>query len=249
MLWAILPIILQILCVIHLFRGSANRLWLLAIIALPMVGCLAYFLLEVLPDLQGNKHVRKARRQAARKINPEGAVREARERLAITDSAANRLVLADALAEAGRPDEAVSAYRDAMAAMPFADRETQYKLVDALLLSNEASEAEQALNAVDEPSSDRDSMTHYLLQGRIAEARGDQQAAIAAFSNAQQIRESDEAGCRLAALYIAAGQADRALPLLRDVKQNYDLRDKALIDTEQQMYDWALTELARLEKA
>ncbi|MEO1044841.1 MAG: tetratricopeptide repeat protein [Pseudomonadota bacterium] len=249
MIWIILPIVLQVVCIIHLFRGSANRLWLLAIIALPLIGCLAYFLLEILPELSGNKHVRKARKQAVRAINPEGAIRAARERLELTDSSANRLALADALAEAGRPEEAAPAYRHALEAMPFADSATLFKLADALLLSNSPEAAQQVLDDMEDVQSDSDRVKKYLLKGRVAEALDDSAAARTAYAEALAIRESDEARCRLAAMHIAADQAHLALPLLRDVKQNYDLRDKALIDNEQAMYDWALAELARLEKS
>lgn len=50
MLFFVATIILQIVCVAHLMRLGRNPLWLVAIVFLPIVGSLAYVLVEVVPN-------------------------------------------------------------------------------------------------------------------------------------------------------------------------------------------------------
>lgn len=52
MMMLIATVILQIVCVAHAVRTGRNQLWLLAIMLLPIAGCLAYVVMEVVPDAQ-----------------------------------------------------------------------------------------------------------------------------------------------------------------------------------------------------
>lgn len=61
MIYYALTIIVQILCVMHVVRTGREKWWILLIIFLPIVGMAAYFLIEVLPDMQGDRRVRYAR--------------------------------------------------------------------------------------------------------------------------------------------------------------------------------------------
>ena len=49
---------LQLVCLAHVMKTGRRCQWLFIILALPLVGCLAYLLLEILPDL---RHSRAAR--------------------------------------------------------------------------------------------------------------------------------------------------------------------------------------------
>ena len=55
---------LQVLCIVHLMRTGRNPLWLTALIFLPVVSAIAYLVVEVLPGLGTNRHVRTARAKA-----------------------------------------------------------------------------------------------------------------------------------------------------------------------------------------
>ncbi|MFX7816675.1 hypothetical protein ABTK28_22235, partial [Acinetobacter baumannii] len=76
------------------------------------------------PANRGNRHLRTAVARATQAIDPEREVRAARDALALADTVANRLRLADALATLGRYGEALPLYREAMRRMPCGDRVT-----------------------------------------------------------------------------------------------------------------------------
>lgn len=68
---------LQVLCIVHLMRTGRNPLWLNALIFLPVVSALAYLIVEVLPGMGSNRHVRTARAKAIDAIDPERELRAA----------------------------------------------------------------------------------------------------------------------------------------------------------------------------
>ena len=50
----LLTVALQVFCVVHLFRSGRSMTWLFLIILVPMVGSLAYLIIEVMPSLNQN---------------------------------------------------------------------------------------------------------------------------------------------------------------------------------------------------
>ena len=103
----LLTVALQVTAVVHLFRTGRNMTWLFLIILVPMVGCIAYFIIEVLPSLSQSPAARKALRRAQQAIDPNRALREGSlnyERSQNIESAAR---LAGELTKAGRHAEAI----------------------------------------------------------------------------------------------------------------------------------------------
>ena len=78
MIFFIATILVQVACVVHLFRNHRNTLWLWAIILLPIAGSAAYVVVEVLPGLFQRREVRAAQAAAVRKLDPDRELRAAR---------------------------------------------------------------------------------------------------------------------------------------------------------------------------
>ena len=74
--FVLLTVALQVIAVVHLFRTGRNMTWLFLIVLVPMVGVLAYFIIEVLPSLSQNPAARKALRRAQQAIDPNRGLRE-----------------------------------------------------------------------------------------------------------------------------------------------------------------------------
>ena len=75
MLWLLVTLALQVACVVHVFRTGRNTAWIMAIAFLPMVGMLAYFIVEILPGLSRDRRVREAQTKIADKMDPERRIR------------------------------------------------------------------------------------------------------------------------------------------------------------------------------
>jgi FimV-like protein len=249
MIFFIVTILVQIVCVVHLIRNHRNSLWLWAIILLPIAGSAAYIVVEILPALYQRREVRAVKAAAVRRLDPERELRAAREAVDVADTASTRTALADALAEAGNWGEAVRHYREAVSKTPGKDRTARLKLARACLESGNVAEARRLLEELPESASPSENDRAALLLARSLEALGETDRAISLYGELGERMPGAEAQCRQAALLIAAGRGRDAVVLLEEAERRARRLDKMERRKEAEMYDWAARTLAELREA
>jgi len=242
----LLVVLVQIACVVHCIRNSRNGLWLMAIIFLPVAGSAAYAIFEILPQYAGRREVRAVREAAARKLDPERDVRIARDAVETADTASNRILLGDALAESGNWQEAAHHYREALAKAPGEDRGTQVKLARACLEGGDPADARKILEALPRSGSATENDRAALLLARSLEAVGEAGAAIDLYAEVGPRLPGGEAQCRQAALLISLGRRAEAEPLLEEAARRARKVDPLERRRDADMYDWAERTLAEL---
>lgn len=100
--------VLQIAAIIHALKtGRSNYIWLLVFI--PLAGAIIYFVVEVLPELQG-----KTGFLDNTLFNTKGSISELEKQLRISDTFANRTQLAAAYASRRQYDQAIAMYQSAL---------------------------------------------------------------------------------------------------------------------------------------
>ncbi|WP_423602987.1 tetratricopeptide repeat protein [Sphingomonas sp. MS122] len=238
-------IAIQVACVVHLVKTGRNPLWLTALIFLPMVGAIAYFIVEILPGLQGNRHVRTVRAKASAALDPERELRAAREAVELTDTVANRVRLGDACADLGRWSEAEAAYREALAKAPD-DARTQGKLARTIFEQGHAGEALALLDGLEPPAGQSERDRHGLLRARMLEHLGRNEEALALYADVATRLPGEEARCRYAALLLAEGWENKARKVLEEVEARAKRLDRQQRAAEAGMYRWAAETLTRL---
>lgn len=238
-------IAIQVACVVHLVKTGRNPLWLTALVFLPMVGAIAYFIVEILPGLQGNRHVRTARAKATAALDPERELRAARDAVELTDTVANRVRLGDACAELKRWSEAEAAYREALAKAPD-DARVQAKLAQAIFEQGHAGEALALLDALEPPVGQSERDRRGLLRARMLEHLGRNEEALALYADLVTRLPGEEARCRYAALLLAEGWENKARKQLEEVEARARRLDRQQRAAEAEMYRWAADALARL---
>lgn len=243
----LLVVALQVLCIVHLMRHGRNTMWLTALIFLPGVSAAAYFLVEILPGMGSNRHVRTAKSNVVSLIDPERDLRAARDALDLADTAANRLRVADALAGLGRHDEAVPIYRESIrmiAGDP--DLRTQGKLASSLYESGQGAEALALLDAIAEPAGTSEKDARNLLRAKTLEHLGCKDEALSIYEDVATRIPGEEARCRYAALLIAEGWDRKALKVLEEVESRMKRLDRQQRAADADMYRWAAGALAAL---
>jgi hypothetical protein len=110
---------LAIFCAIHAVRNRQPLYWLFILFAFPLLGSLVYFFAIYLPNSRLQRNALKAVSAAARAIDPQREVREARALYDETPTAQNRMRLATALLEVGDAAGAAAEY-EACLSGPFA---------------------------------------------------------------------------------------------------------------------------------
>lgn len=242
----ILSLALQVLCIVHVFRTGRNTAWIMAIAFLPMVGILAYFIVEILPGLPRDRRVREARTKIADKMDPERRIREAREAAEFSDTAGHRLELGDALMARERYAEALDQYRAAERLSPHVDRAIGMRVADAAYEAGRLAEALAAIDALPETISQTELDRRALLRAKIAEADDRPQDALIIYRDIVGRVPGDEVRCRMAALLIASGDRRAARALLQEVEIRMKRTPPVTLKAEAAMYDWVKRTLAEL---
>lgn len=242
-------IALQVACIVHLVKSGRNPMWLTALIFLPVVGAIAYFVVEVLPGMQGNRHVRTAKANVIAAIDPEREVRAAREALDLADTAANRLRLADALADLGRHEEAIPIYREAIErSVGEIDPRTRAKLARSLFEAGQSGEALALLDANGTAGTQSERDRNLLLRARVLDHLGRKDEALTLYEDVVTRLPGEEARCRYAALLIEQGWDRKALNILEEVERRMRHLDRHQRAAEAGMYKWATDTLAELRQ-
>jgi hypothetical protein len=241
-----LSILVQIACAVHCVRNSRNSLWLMVIIFLSLPGCLAYAIFEIFPAFAGRREVRALKSAAARRLDPDRALRLAREKLDIADTAANRGALGDALGASGAWKEAARHYRAALAKAPAGDRAGQLALARAELESGDDARALELLEKLPPSASATENDRAALLLARALEGCGEKARALDLYRDLGARMAGCEAQCREAGLLIAGGRRPEALAPLAEVERRVKRFDRMERIKGGAMYDWAARMLAEL---
>ena len=83
-------LLLDITLIYHASRTGRLQPWAFIILMIPLVGALAYIVVELVPEWFGSPGAQQARNRIAGKLDPEKLYRELSDRLAGTDTVANR---------------------------------------------------------------------------------------------------------------------------------------------------------------
>ncbi len=238
-------LLVQVICIVDVIRNGRNQLWIMALIFLPVASTIAYVIVEVLPGMQGNRHVRTVQAKAIAAIDPEREVRAARSALDLTDTVANRIRLADALSALGKYDEALPLYREAVSMGPL-DLRTGEKLARAEFETGDAAAALATLDANPPATAQSDRDRQGMLRARILDQLGQKDEALAIYADLVTRIAGEEARCRYAALLLEQGWDNKARVVLEEVEARMKRLDRHQRAAEADMYKWAMERLAAL---
>ena len=242
MIFFVLALAIQVACIVDVIRKGRNSLWIMALVFLPLASTIAYVIVEVLPRMKHNRHVRVAREQIVEKLDPERELRAARDALDVARTAANRIRLADALVVRGRHKEALPLYRDAIGGTR-PDYRIGEKLARCLFLDDRNVEALGALDTMIPPSASGDRDRIAVLRARIFEEVGKDDEAATIYAGLVDRYPGDEVRCRYAALLLKIGRRADARRLLTEVEQRVKRMTRQQRAADATMYDWAATTL------
>lgn len=207
---ALVVILLDIMLVYHAARTGRLQPWAYIILMVPMIGAAAYVLIELLPEILGGRTAQQARRQVARRIDPEKAYRALSDQLAATDTITNRAALAAECLAVARFDEAEQHY-DRILAAPLG-HDPVYMLGKARAQFGAARHAEAiaTLDDLQRQWPDFQSVEGHLLYARALAEAGRSQDALAEYEALLGYAPSAEVSVRYALLLDALGRASDA---------------------------------------
>jgi hypothetical protein len=242
-------ILLQIACAVHCVRSGGSGLWIMVIVFFPVLGSLAYVVMEVLPRSGASRTARKVKGAAVKVIDPERDLRAARAALETADTAANRTHFADTLAERGLWAEAIGHYEAGEAKAPGgSDRAIRLKRARACFEARRFEAARDLLDSLPPSASQSDNDRAALLRARLHEEAGEAKEALALYADVGERMPGAEAQCRQAALLITLGRDAEAMAPLIEAERRAQRMDRHERARNADMYAWAAETLAELRE-
>ncbi len=189
---ALVVLLLDITLIYHASRTGRLQPWAFIILMVPLIGGLAYIAVELVPEWFSSPGARQARQRVADRLDPEKHYRELSDRLAATDTIANRAALAEECAKIGRFGEAETHYSHVLA-LPMG-HEPAYALGKAQVQfsANRPADALATLDDLQKQWPEFESADAHLLYaralaevGRVDEALGEYHAVAGYFPGAE----------------------------------------------------------------
>jgi hypothetical protein len=214
-----LVLIAQVFCVVHVIRQGRSQIWIMVIIFLPAVGCLAYLIAEILPDLMNSPTARRATGSATRLVDRLGALQRAEHEFSMADTVDNRRNYAAELTRHGRVAEAAELLEHAASGMHRDDPGLLHDLASADFALGRFDATLALLDRLQEANPTLTSPEAHLLYARALEGAGRDGEAAAEYQSLISYFPGEEARCRYADLLVRQGKMIEAKAVYTEIVQ------------------------------
>jgi hypothetical protein len=214
-----LHVVIAVFFASHVLRTGQDKYWLMILFAFPGLGSLVYALTIWLPEARHSRAGRQVLRGATRLLDPSKELREAQEQLDIAATADNRLRLAEALLNYGRPSEAVVQYQAALVGVHAGDPGIRVRLAHALVDAGHPRAAREDLEKLIAEKPDFKSPEGHLVYARALAALDERAKARSEFEVLVGYYAGMEARARYAEALLAWGDGPRLRDLLAEAEK------------------------------
>lgn len=213
----ILSVLIQIGFVIHVMKTGRNTTWIWIIIALPLAGSIAYFVIELLPGLSGSRTGRKATSNLKRTINPNKDINEAIQNHSITDTVENSVRLAKECLNKEMYGEAKGYFEKCLKGIHEHDPEIMQGLAEAEFGLNNFTKVKVVLDDLIKNNPDYKNPDAHLLYARSLEELNNIELALEEYQALDRYYPGPEASYRYALLLKKTSKNKEALELFNKI--------------------------------
>ncbi len=214
---SILFIAIQAALIVHVIKTGRNMAWIMAIGLLPMVGAIAYVVVEILPEMSGGRTARRAKSGVQRMLDPDRDLRRAAAEVEISGNVDARRRLAEELLERGQFDAAIDVYRGGLKGIFENDPTLLQGLAQAQFGKGDFAAARASLERMTLHNADFKSAEAQLLYARTLEAQNELEAAEKAYAAVAPAYPGAEARLRYGVLLKKRGKHEEARRVLQDL--------------------------------
>jgi hypothetical protein len=239
-----LNVFVQLLFVVHVFRSGAPRYWVFVILAFPVIGCLVYFALEVLPQSREASAARRTAQRVARALDTDRGLRERIADLELCGSIDNRMALAEECIAAGMPADAAKLYRSCLAGAYENDPHLRLGLARALVEAGAWEEAGEVVGRLRADHPCHRPNEARLLHARVLEGRGETATAMGEYRELVPAFVGLEARCRYGLLLERLERAGEARAVFEEA-MTQSARTRSPVESESRWAKIARERLAR----
>lgn len=215
-------LLFELLCIVHAVRNGNVFPWIYVMVFLPMVGCIAYVLIVILPEMSRSRGAAQLQANARAVIDPHRTLRQAHRAAEMVGSVDAKRALAEEYAARGAYSDAIEIYRDAAQGQFKDDPALLMGLARTQFLGNDYIGAIATLDALQAADPNFISAEGHMLYARALEALGRDADAIAEYRRLVPYFAGEEARARLAMALDRTGQRDEAQTLYAQIVKFLD---------------------------
>lgn len=142
---AFIPYVFQLLFIIHIIKNNKPFFWLWLLVFLPYIGGVAYFIIEILPDLSQSKSINKMGSAIDGAFHPNKKIQDLERLVKRQETISNIVQLADAYTDSGNYLKAIDLYKSCLHGQYENDGEIQFKLITCLYKAGDLENAKIVL--------------------------------------------------------------------------------------------------------
>jgi hypothetical protein len=213
-------LVIQLCFAYHAYSTGRPRWWLAVIMAFPVMGCVAYYFIEVFPTTRESRKVDKAVRAIARSFDPDKSLRENVANLEDCGSVENRISLARSCMERRMYGEAAALYRSCLTGVHATDPNLRFGLAGALLGAEQFRDAYDTAQALRQSQPSFRTAEVQLIAARALEGGGQFDDALAAYHALADAFSGEEGRWRYGALLLRMGRTADAAEVFKRMLRN-----------------------------
>ena len=213
----------QLLLIVHVLKTGRERIWIFVLLFLPLIGAVAYLVMEILPEFMGGVSGQKAARGVMQLVDPGGDIRQCQKAWDQSANAENGRRYAQALINADKADEALVVLRQARSGFFSNDPTLLLLEAQASFMQKDWQAALDAIELKQQENPEFNSAQGHLLKARALQAKGASQEAISEYREVAGYFPGAEARYRLAKALSEAGQSEEARTEYEGLLQDAEL--------------------------
>jgi hypothetical protein len=213
-------LLIQFAFAAHVIRSGRSYLWILPIMFVPLIGCIAYLLFAIVPDMARSNSARRLADDVVNTVDPGRGYREKKRQVEMVGSAQAKRELADECIKRGYFHDAIDLYQSALGGGFEDDPAMLHGLARAKLLAGDGAGAQAAyerLKAADPVAFSAEAELDYA---RALALQGKNDEAVLQYEKVLPKYPGEEARCRYALLLLKLGQKERAQRVFREIVES-----------------------------
>lgn len=210
-------VLIQFCFAFHALKSGRPYWWIFIIMAFPVMGCVIYYFTEVFPGSREHRTVHKTARKLAKALQPDADLARRADELEICGSVDNKMALAEECMNHQMHAEAVKLYESCLTGTFQSDGAILFGLARAAVEQRDWDKAASALTRLKADAPRTRPLDARLLEARLLEGRGKNDAALAAYRELIPVFVGLEARYRYGAFLARLGQHEAASHMFNEV--------------------------------
>lgn len=218
----LLPLLLELVCIIHAVKTGRVFPWVYVIVFLPAVGSLAYLAVELVPDMMRSRTSHQLAQGMRTAADPNRGFRQAKRAAELVGSIDSKRAYADQLVERSQYPDAIAIYQGLLTGQFENDPAILQRLARAQFLSGDAASAQITLERLRAADPNFMSADLELLYARSLELQSKDAEALAVYRKIAPVFAGEEARARYGMLLQKVGAHDEARAQFKDILQSLE---------------------------